>query len=111
MILALPRKLKTGLHWKFTISISALVILTSISLGWVFGEYGVLIGNEDVLEQLVEGVIREEDVLYAFIQNEEGEPLAQAQAAQLQERPSRTAPRRLLSMAWADAARSEEHTS
>jgi signal transduction histidine kinase len=126
----LPRKLKTGLHWKFTISISALVILTSISLGWVFGrygvdliktglmdrgrslarnlaynsEYGVLIGNEDVLKQLVEGVIREEDVLYAIIQNEAGEPLAEAQAAQLQERPSRTAPRHVLTMPWSDAS-------
>lgn len=125
--MALSMKFKAGLPWKFTLSISALIVLTSITLGWFFGrygvdlikgalmdrgrslarnlaynsEYGVLIGNEDVLTQLVEGVIREEDVLYAVIQNEAGEPLAVARSAQLQQVPPRTAERSLLEgMAW-----------
>ena len=120
---------KSGLLWKFTFSISALIVLTSITLGWFSGrygvdlirdglldrgrslarnlsynsEYGVLIGNEDVLKQLVEGVIREEDVLYAVIQNEAGEPLAGAHSSQLPELPPRTVERKVLEgVSWVD---------
>ena len=127
--MALRTKLKAGLPWKFTLSISALIVLTSITLGWFFGrysvhlikvslidrgrslsrnlaynsEYGVLIANKDLLRQLVEGVMREEDVLYVVIQNEAGEPLAWAQAKQLQEIPPRTAERVALeALDWAD---------
>ena len=115
-------KMKRGLPWKFTLAISALIVLTSITLGWFFGrygvdlikdglmdrgrslarnlaynsEYGVLIANKDLLRQLVEGVIREEDVLYAVIQNEAGEPIAWAQSEQLVEIPPRTAERSVL---------------
>ena len=115
-------KFKAGLPWKFTVSISALIVLTSITLGWFFGrygvdliknglmdrgrslarnlaynsEYGVLIGSEEVLRQLVEGVIREEDVLYAVIQNERGEPLAGAHSSQLPGLPPGTAERKVL---------------
>jgi signal transduction histidine kinase len=126
--LASPIK-KSGLLWKFTISISALIVLTSITLGWFFGrygvdlikdglldrgrslarnlaynsEYGVLIGNEDVLKQLVEGVIREEDVLYAVVQNEAGEPLAGAHSSQLPGLPPRTVERKVLEgVSWVD---------
>ena len=77
--LALRSRIKAGLPWKFTLSISALIILTSVTLGWFFGryglalikgglmdrgrslarnlaynsEYGVLIANADLLKQLV----------------------------------------------------------
>ena len=122
-------KIKAGLPLKFTISISALIVLTSITLGWFFGrygvnvikdglmdrgrslarnlaynsEYGVLIGNKDLLRQLLVGVIREEDVLYAVIQNEAGERLAWVQSEQLQEIPPGTAERKVLEgMDWAD---------
>jgi signal transduction histidine kinase len=122
-------KFKAGLPWKFTLSISALIVLTSITLGWFFNqygvgltkgglidrgrslarnlaynsEYGVLIGSEYILAQLVEGVIREEDVLYAVVQNEEGQVVAGAHAAQLKQMPPRTAERRVLEgMAWMD---------
>lgn len=113
---------KAGLHWKFIFSISALIVLTSITLGWFSGrygvdlitnglmdrgrslarnlaynsEYGVLIGSQDVLGQLVEGVIREEDVLYVVIQNEAGERLAGAHSAQLQQIPPVSAERKVL---------------
>ena len=127
--MALRMKIKAGLPLKFTISISALIVLTSITLGWFFGrygvnvikdglmdrgrslarnlaynsEYGVLIGNKDLLRQLLVGVIREEDVLYAVIQNEAGERLASAQSEQLQEIPPGTAERKVLEgMDWAD---------
>ncbi len=122
-------KFKAGLPWKFTFSISALIVLTSITLGWFFGQYGVelirsslmdrgrslarnlaynseyavLIDNKDLLTQLVEGVIREEDVLYAVIQNETGESLSWAHSTQLQQIPPRTAERRVLEgINWVD---------
>lgn len=122
-------KFKAGLPWKFTVSISALIVLTSITLGWFFGrygvdlikdglldrgrslarnlsynsEYGVLIGSQDILAQLVEGVIREEDVLYAVIQNESGKLLAGAHSSQSQQIPPRTAARTALAgMSWTD---------
>lgn len=127
--MALFAKFKAGLPWKFTLSISALIVLTSITLGWFFGqygvnvikvglinrgrslarnlaynsEYGVLIVNKDLLTQLVEGVIREEDVLYAVIKDAAGEPLVWAHSAQLQVIPLETAERRVLEgMGWAD---------
>ena len=122
---------RARLRWKFIISISVLIVLTSITLGWFFGrygvdliqgalmergrslarnlaynsEYGVLIVNRDVLTQLVEGVIREEDVLYAVVQNEAGELLAGAHSAQLRQLPPTTVDRRALKgTAWADAS-------
>jgi signal transduction histidine kinase len=124
-----PIKFKAGLPWKFTVSISALIVLTSVTLGWFFGrhgveliksglmdrgrslarnlaynsEYGVLIGNENVLRQLVEGVIREEDVLYAVIQNEAGEPFAGVHSSQLAELPPKTVERKVLEdVSWVD---------
>lgn len=130
-MLALRMKIKAGLPWKFTFSISALIVLTSVTLGWFFGrygvdlikdglmdrgrslarnlaynsEYGVLIANKDVLKQLVEGVIREEDVLYVVIQNEAGERLVWAQAEQLREIPPGTVERKVLEdIEWADAS-------
>ncbi len=129
-MLTARKKRKTGLPWKFTISISALIVLTSITLGWFFGrsgvelikgglmdrgrslarnlaynsEYGVLIGNEDVLKQLVDGVIREEDVLYAVIRNEAGETVAGSHSAQLQEIPPSTVERKPLhGIGWAES--------
>lgn len=122
-------EIKVGLPWKFTLSVSALIMLTSITLGWFFGrygidlianalvnrgrslarnlsynsEYGVLIGSKDLLTQLVEGVIREEDVLYVIIKNAAGEPLASAQSEQLPEIPPSTAHRRPFEhRAWED---------
>lgn len=127
--MALPMKFKAGLPWKFTLSISALIVLTSITLGWFFNQYGVdlirrglmdrgrslarnlaynseygaLIGSEYLLTQLVEGVIREEDVLYAVIRNEAGEVVASAHSAQLERMPPATAERRVLAaMGWTD---------
>ena len=129
--MGLQMKVKRGLPWKFTLAISALIVLTSITLGWFFGrygvdlikdglvdrgrslarnlaynsEYGVLIANKDLLRQLVEGVIRQEDVLYAVVQNEAGQPLAWAQSEQLEEIPPRTAARSVLKgKKWADAS-------
>jgi signal transduction histidine kinase len=127
--LELPVKFKAGLPWKFTLSISALIVLTSLTLGWFFNrygvdlirdglmdrgrslarnlaynsEYGVLIGSERLLAQLVEGVIREEDVLYAVVRNQVGDVLAGAHSAQLKEIPSGTAERSVLEgLAWSD---------
>ncbi|MGH7810107.1 MAG: histidine kinase dimerization/phospho-acceptor domain-containing protein, partial [Candidatus Binatia bacterium] len=107
--MALPLKFKPALRWKLILSISALIVLTSITLGWFAGqyavdliksgliergrslarnlaynsEYGVLIANQAIVSQLVDGVIKEEDVLYAVVQNEDGASLAGARSAQL----------------------------
>lgn len=123
-------KIKIGLPWKFTLSISILIVLTSIALGWSFSknaveliksallergrslarnlaynsEYGVLIANQHILVQLVEGVIKEEDVLYVVIHNEEGEALAAARSAQLPILPPRDVQRSLLgNVSWTDS--------
>jgi signal transduction histidine kinase len=110
-----PGRFRVALPLKFTVSISVLVVLTSLTLGWFFSrnaveliraalmergrslarnlaynsEYGVLISNQNILQQLVDGVIKEEDVLYAIVQNEEGEALAAARSTQLPILPPR----------------------
>jgi signal transduction histidine kinase len=130
MMVPLPTKSRIALAWKFILSISVLIILTSITLGWFFGgygvelikdglmergrslarnlasnsEYGVLIGNQEILSQLVNGAIKEEDVLYAVILNEEGEGLAGARSEQLPILPPRSAQReQLRKVSWSDS--------
>jgi signal transduction histidine kinase len=115
---------------KFILSISVLIVFTSLALGWSFSrnavalikaalmergrslarnlaynsEYGVLIANQNILQQLVDGVIKEEDVLYAIVQNENGEALAAARSAQLPILPPRNVERTQLSdMSWTSA--------
>ncbi len=122
-------KIRAVLPLKLTLYISVLIVLTSITLGWFFGrnaveliksglmergrslarnlayngEYGVLIGSKELLTQLVDGVIREEDVLYAVIENEAGGPLAGSHSAQLARIPPRTAERTALgNLGWTD---------
>jgi|GEM_PF-1573548 len=129
--LPLPLKFRVPLGWKLIVSISALIVLTSITLGWFAGqyaveliksgllergrslarnlagnsEYGVLIGNHEILSQLVNGTIKEEDVLYAVILNEEGEGLAGARSAQLPVLPPKNVERRELDeVNWTDPA-------
>ncbi len=128
--MALPLKFKPALGWKLIFSISALIVLTSITIGWFAGqyavdliksglmergrslarnlaytgEYGVLIANQEILNQLVDGVIKEEDVLYAVIQNEQTDGLAAARSAQLPILPPATVERReLRTQGWSDA--------
>lgn len=96
-------KLQLGLKFKFVLIISFLILFTSIILsGFLIqkqsnliqselekrarslvknlaynSEYGVLIENEKLLATLIEGLIREEDVIYAQIFDREGNILAQ----------------------------------
>jgi len=127
--LALPVKFQPALLWKLILSISALIVLTSITLGWFAGqyavdliksgliergrslarnlaynsEYGVLIANQAIITQLVDGVIKEEDVLYAVVQNEDGESLAGARSTQLSILPPKTVERKeLREVTWTD---------
>ncbi len=136
--MARPIKIRAVLPFKFTVSISVLIVLTSVTLGWFFGrngveliksglmergrslarnlaynsEYGALIGNKEILTQLVDGVIREEDVLYAVIENEAGEPLAGSHSAQLAKIPPRTAERTALQdLGWTDPTTRAYHVS
>jgi signal transduction histidine kinase len=115
---------------KFILSISVLIVLTSLALGWSFSrnavvlikaalmergrslvrnlaynsEYGVLIANQNILQQLVDGVIKEEDVLYAVVQNDNGEALAAARSAQLPILPPRNVERtQLTDVSWTSA--------
>ncbi len=95
--------LQLGLKIKFVLIISFLILFTSIVLsGFLIqkqsdliqselekrgrslvknlaynSEYGVLIENEKLLATLIEGLIREEDVIYTQIFDREGKVLAQ----------------------------------
>jgi signal transduction histidine kinase len=63
----------------------------------------MLISNEFLLKQLVEGIIREEDVLYAVLLSYSGEVVAAAHSQQLAAIPPRTAPRESFqSVSWTD---------
>jgi len=50
-------------------------------------EYGVLIAYEEALRNPIEGVVKEEDVVYAIIHDKDGKILAQAEAATPMEIP------------------------
>jgi signal transduction histidine kinase len=122
-------KAGAGLRLKFFLSISLLIILTSVSLGWFFSRHGVelitlallergksLVVNlasnlgyelqfatEQRLRELIEGVIRQEDVLYVVIQDAQGETRAQAHARQPEEIPPSNLVRSPMEGArWAD---------
>ncbi len=95
-------KVEIGLKFKFVLIISALILFTSIILsGFLIkgqsdiiqgelekrgralvknlaynSEYGVLIESEQLLANLIKGLIREEDVIYALIYDKEGKILA-----------------------------------
>ena len=126
-VLRKSQRFRVALPLKFTLSISVLIVLTSLTLGWSFSrnavalikaalmergrslarnlsynsEYGVLIANRNILQQLVDGVIKEEDVLYAVVQNENGEALAAARSTQLPILPPRDVERKpLLDVSW-----------
>jgi len=109
-------KIKIRLSTKFILLISMLIVLTSIVLSDFFirheatqirtslesrgkslarnlaynSEYGVLIGLEDTLDKPIRGVMKEEDVVYAVIQDENGTILAQVEAEQPIEIPEET---------------------
>jgi signal transduction histidine kinase len=109
---------RVGLPLKFILSISILIAVTSTSLGVFFvqhdvalvtaelverarslvrnlafnGEYGVLIGNRELLETLVRGLIQQEDVLYVVIHDATGAVLAAGKAEQLRAIPSADTP-------------------
>ncbi len=122
---------RVGLPLKFILSISVLIAVTSASLGVFFiqhdvalvtaelvergrslvrnlafnGEYGVLIGNRELLETLVRGLIQQEDVLYVVIHDATGAALAASKAEQLQAIPPAGTPGRpWTGRAWADPA-------
>jgi signal transduction histidine kinase/CheY-like chemotaxis protein len=99
---------KIGLSMKFILSISLLIALTAAALSWFVTRHEIelitialvdrgrsLVRNlaynlgyelqyaaEQRLNDLLEGVIAQEDVLYAVIRDEQGQVRAQAQAAQ-----------------------------
>ena len=125
----LPRRV--GLPLKFILSISALIAVTTLSLGVLFirhdvrlvtadlvdrgrslvrslafnGEYGVLIGNRELLQTLIQGLIREEEVLYVVIEDAGGVVLAAGKAEQLKAIPPAGTPGRpWTGRAWADPA-------
>jgi signal transduction histidine kinase len=130
--MAMPRvKWRVGLPLKFILSISILIAVTSVSLGVFFmwqdvalvtaelvergrslvrnlafnGEYGVLIGNRELLDTLVRGLIQQEDVLYVVIHDNTGAVLAAGKAEQLKAiPPTGTARRPWIGRVWADPA-------
>lgn len=128
----MPRvKWRVGLPLKFILSISILIAVTSVSLGVFFmrhdvalvtaelvergrslvrnlafnGEYGVLIGNRELLDTLVRGLIQQEDVLYVVIHDNTGAVLAASKAEQLKAiPPTGTAGWPWIGRVWADPA-------
>lgn len=96
-------KIQLGLKIKFVLMISFLILFTSVILsGFLIkkqsqlierelekrakslvknlaynSEYGVLIENQQLLANLIKGVLREEDVMYAEIYDKNGKVLAQ----------------------------------
>jgi len=124
-----PVKVRVGLPFKFILPISVLIVLTSIMLGWFFIRHDVelitlalldrgrsLVRNlaytlgyelqyatEERLNELIEGVIKQEDVLYVVIQDESGRIRAQAKAEQLEEIPPATVARSAFhGLTWSD---------
>jgi signal transduction histidine kinase/CheY-like chemotaxis protein len=97
-----PHMFAVGLRFKITAYISLIVILTAAVLGWflvrrqvheisghlkekgaVLGrnvasasEYGVLTGNNTIIDNIIDGLIKEKDVVYCIIYNIDGKPLA-----------------------------------
>ena len=98
------RKIRFGIHLKFIVTIVLLIMLTSIIMSWFFikrevdliqtglrhkGEtlvrnlahnslYVVVTKNEEMLNALVRGPIREEDVVFCLIQDKKGGELTKA---------------------------------
>jgi two-component system NtrC family sensor kinase len=96
-------KVEIGLKFKFVLIMSVLILFTSMILsGFLIkrqsdiiqgelekrgralvknlaynSEYGVLIENEQLLANLIKGLMREEDVIYALIYDKNGKILAQ----------------------------------
>ena len=122
-------KARTGIAFKFLLSISLLIVVTSVTLGWFFSRHDVEVitlalldrgksllmnltsnlgyelqyATEQRLQELIEGVIKQEDVLYVVIQDKEGHVRAQAHAEQLKEIPPMTLQRSALEgMRWTD---------
>jgi signal transduction histidine kinase/DNA-binding response OmpR family regulator len=122
---------RVGLPFKFIVSISLLIALTSLTLGWFFIrhdielitlalldrgrslvrslayhlDYELQYAAEQRLNELIEGVVTQEDVLYVVIRDETGQIRAQAQADQLKEIPPATAERDALqALRWEDAS-------
>ncbi|MBI3328304.1 MAG: HAMP domain-containing protein, partial [Nitrospinae bacterium] len=115
----LPIKTRAALPVKFILSISVLIVLTSITLGWLFIRhdvelitlalvdrgtslvrnlaynlgYEVQYATEQRLHELIEGVIKQEDVLYVVVKDEGGEVRAEAKADQLKAIPPLTVER------------------
>jgi signal transduction histidine kinase/CheY-like chemotaxis protein len=97
-----PHMFAVGLRFKITAYISLIVILTAAVLGWflvrrqvheisghlkekgaVLGrnvasasEYGVLTGNNTIIDNIIDGLVKEKDVVYCIIYNIDGKPLA-----------------------------------
>jgi signal transduction histidine kinase/CheY-like chemotaxis protein len=110
---------RIGLPLKFMLSMSILIALTSVTLGWFITQHEIelirvalmdrgksLVRNlaynlgyelqfaaEQRLNELLEGVIKQEDVLYAVIRDVAGDIRAQAQAEQVSEIPPMSVPR------------------
>src|SRR5215510_2158646 len=111
-ILRMP--VRTALPVTFILSFSVLIVLTSMTLGWFFIRHDVELitlalmdrgtslarnlafnlgyelqyATEQRLNELIEGVIKQEDVLYVVIKDEQEQIRAQAKADQLKEIPS-----------------------
>jgi signal transduction histidine kinase len=100
------KKFRWSLPFKFTLSISIVIVITAVILSLFFvtsqidqiradlenrcssltrnlafnSEYGVLTGNREFLVTLTEGLSREEDVIYSLVYSRDGRVLASSVA-------------------------------
>jgi len=96
--------MKLKIVTKINLFITLLIIITSVFLGIFFikhetksieielderantiahylaynSEYGVLVGDKDILNRLLQGIIKEKNISYAIIENKQGKIIAQA---------------------------------
>jgi signal transduction histidine kinase len=125
------RKARVVLSVRFFLLISLLIVLTSLTLGWLFSRYAVELirsalldrGNslvvnlalnlgyelqyatEQRLRELIEGVIRQEDILYVVIEDAAHSIRAQAHEPQLVSIPPPSLSRSALrGSTWTDPA-------
>ena len=116
-------QVRVTLPVKFILSISVLIILTSVTLGWFFIRHNVELitlalldrgkslarnlafnlgyelqyATAQRLSELIDGVLKQEDVLYVVIQDEQRQTRAHTKASQLQVIPPVSVERSVLS--------------
>ncbi|UCD83770.1 MAG: HAMP domain-containing protein [Deltaproteobacteria bacterium] len=102
-----------SLRWKFIVSAASLVVIVSLMFSWLFlgqarrdqsaqferraqslaenlaynSEFGVLTGDRLSLEKLLDGILSQDDVIFAIIEEAEGRELASREKEERRSKP------------------------